>query len=51
MTAGVAETVQEGEMDTADIVTELINRVEGALEAAQSNGGSTKVIEAPTLAR
>jgi len=52
MAAGVAEAVREGEMDTVDIVTELINRVEWALDAAQANGGSsTKVLEPPTLPR
>ena len=50
MAAGVAEAVREDEMDNVDIVTELINRVEWALDAAQANGGgNTKVLEPPTL--
>jgi diguanylate cyclase (GGDEF)-like protein len=50
MAAGVAEAVLEGDMDSTDIITELINRVESALEEAQSAGGaSTRVLEPPTL--
>ncbi|MBI2815829.1 MAG: GAF domain-containing protein [Acidobacteria bacterium] len=52
MAAGVAEAVREGDMDSTDIVTELINRVDSALEEAQSAGGdSTKVVEPPSLPR
>ena len=39
-------------MDSADIVTELINRLEGALEAAQQSGGNvSKLLEPPALSR
>lgn len=52
MAAGVAEAVRDGDMDGSDIVTELINRVESALEEAQATGGgSTKVLEPPSLPR
>ena len=50
MSAGIAEAVQDGEMDAADIVTVLINRVESALEQAQAIGGNvTKVLDPPSL--
>jgi GGDEF domain-containing protein len=52
MSAGIAEAVREGDMDGTDIVTELINRVELALEEAQSTGGdSVKVLHPPAVPR
>ena len=52
MAAGVAELAPGFEMDSADLVTELINRVEQALEDAQANGAyDTKILDPPTLLR
>ena len=47
VTAGVAEAVLGGEIEPADIVTELINRVEAALEAAYADGASSKLLPPP----
>ncbi|MBI4459828.1 MAG: tetratricopeptide repeat protein [Acidobacteria bacterium] len=45
---GVAEAVLSQNMESADIVTELINRLESALEAAQENGGNViRLLEPP----
>jgi GGDEF domain-containing protein/tetratricopeptide (TPR) repeat protein len=50
MAAGVAEAVQDAGMDGVDIVTELINRAEWALEEAQTKGRNfTKLLAPPTL--
>jgi diguanylate cyclase (GGDEF)-like protein len=50
MKAGVAEAMREGAMDSADRVTELINRLEWALEAARAAGeNEVKLLEAPSL--
>jgi len=38
--AGVAEAVLQGQIDPVDSVTEVINRVELALEAADQEGDS-----------
>jgi len=38
MSAGIAEAVMQESFDAVDIVTEVINRVESALEAARSSG-------------
>ena len=40
MTAGIAEAVLQEQFDPTDIVTEVINRVENALEVARSEGGN-----------
>ena len=50
MAAGVAELVLDAEMDGADLVTELINRVEQALEEAQG-AYDTKLLDPPILRR
>lgn len=48
MVAGFAEAIREGTMDNVDRVTELINRVEWALEdASKSGGGTVKILEPP----
>jgi len=41
MTVGIAEAVMQARFDPVDIVTEVINRVERALEAAKSEGSNT----------
>jgi diguanylate cyclase (GGDEF)-like protein len=40
ITVGIAEAVLQEKFDAADIVTEVINRVENALEVARSEGGN-----------
>lgn len=40
MSAGIAEAVLQETFDAVDIVTEVINRVENALDVARSEGGS-----------
>lgn len=40
ITAGIAEAVLQPQFDSVDIVTEVINRVENALEVARSEGGN-----------
>ena len=40
ITVGIAEAVLQPHFDSVDIVTEVINRVENALEIARSEGGS-----------
>ena len=50
MVVGMAEAVLDDDMDSTDIVTELINRVETALEEARTMGNnSTRVIEPPSV--
>ena len=50
--AGIAEAVRDEKMDTADVVTELVNRLEWALEAALQAGlNDSKVLEPPALRR
>ncbi|MBI4479601.1 MAG: tetratricopeptide repeat protein [Acidobacteria bacterium] len=50
LAAGVAEAIREGAMDSTDRVTELINRVEWALEAARQAGSDTvKLLDPPAL--
>lgn len=40
ITVGIAEAVLQPHFDSVDIVTEVINRVESALDAARSEGGN-----------
>jgi GGDEF domain-containing protein len=40
MSVGIAEAVLQEKFDPADIVTEVINRVESALERARHEGGN-----------
>ena len=50
LTVGIAEGVLQSRFDPVDIVTELINRAEAALEAAKSEGPNTvKSLAAPVL--
>ena len=50
MRAGIGQAVEAVEMDSADIVTELINRLECALEDAKQLGGNgSKLLEPPEL--
>jgi diguanylate cyclase (GGDEF)-like protein len=45
--AGVAEAVLQGQIDPVDSVTEIINRVELALEAAEQEGDSATKLLSP----
>ena len=47
--AGVAEAVVRQQFDPVDIVTEVINRVETALEMARTEGGNKAHSLAPML--
>ena len=47
VTVGIAEAVLRGGIEPADIVTELINRVEAALETAHAEGASSKLLGPP----
>lgn len=47
ITVGIAEAVMQAQYDPIDIVTEVINRAENALEAARSEGGNTAKSLAP----
>jgi len=50
LAAGVAEAMRETTIDTTDRVTELINRAEGALEAARQEGpDAVKLLIPPEL--
>jgi len=49
ITAGIAEAVLMEKFDPADIVTEVINRVESALDVARSEGGNKAHSMAPAL--
>ncbi|MEE8177026.1 MAG: GAF domain-containing protein, partial [Acidobacteriota bacterium] len=50
MLVGIGQAVEAAEMDSADIVTELINRLECALEDAKQLGGNgSKLLEPPEL--
>ena len=49
ISVGIAETVLQERFDAVDMVTEVINRVENALEAARSEGGNKAHSLAPTL--
>jgi diguanylate cyclase (GGDEF)-like protein len=47
ITAGIAEAVMQSRFDAVDIVTEVINRAESALEAARNDGGNHAQALAP----
>ncbi|HUS18466.1 MAG TPA: diguanylate cyclase, partial [Terriglobales bacterium] len=47
ITVGIAEAVMQSQYDPIDIVTEVINRAENALEAARVEGGNTAKSLAP----
>ncbi len=49
MTVGIAEAVMQPRFDPVDIVCELINRAERALESAKSEGANTVKALAPVL--
>lgn len=49
ISAGIAEAVLMDRFDPADIVTEVINRVESALDLARSEGGNKAHSLAPTM--
>jgi len=49
MTIGIAEAVMNPNYDPVDIVTEAINRVEAALDAAKASGGNKAQSLAPVL--
>jgi diguanylate cyclase (GGDEF)-like protein len=47
ISVGIAEAVMNPHWDPVDIVTEVINRVEGALDVAKSGGGNKTFAMAP----
>ncbi|MEO6120497.1 MAG: diguanylate cyclase [Terriglobales bacterium] len=47
ITVGIAEAVMQSQYDPIDIVTEVINRAESALEVARNEGGNTAKSLAP----
>ncbi len=50
VTIGVAEAIRDGGMDSTDRITELINRLEWALDAARQSGSdAVKLLEPPAL--
>lgn len=49
MSTGIAEAVLHDKFDSVDIVTEVINRVESALEVARSDGGNKAKALPPNL--
>jgi diguanylate cyclase (GGDEF)-like protein len=48
--AGIAEAVVRGNFDAVDIVTEVINRAETALESAITQGNGKVAAQAPSIA-
>jgi hypothetical protein len=50
ITVGIAEAVMHSQYDPIDIVTEVINRAEAALEAAKTEGRGTAKSLAPAVA-
>lgn len=50
ITIGIAEAVMNPHYDPVDVVTEVINRVESALDAAKSSGGNKSHALAPAFA-
>jgi hypothetical protein len=49
ISVGIAETVLQERFDAVDMVTEVINRVESALEIARSEGGNKAHSLAPVI--
>ncbi len=49
ITVGIAGAVMQADFDPVDIVTEVMNRAEAALEAARAEGGNKAQSLAPTL--
>jgi hypothetical protein len=49
ISVGIAEAVLQERFDAVDMVTEVINRVESALEVARLEGGNKAHSLAPTL--
>jgi GGDEF domain-containing protein len=49
MTVGIAEAVIQARFDSVDIVCELINRAESALESAKAGGANTVKALSPVL--
>jgi len=49
MSVGIGETVLQTRFDPVDIVTEVINRVENALDLARAEGGNKAHSVAPNL--
>jgi diguanylate cyclase (GGDEF)-like protein len=49
ITVGIAEAVMKPDFDPVDIVTEVMNRAESALEAARAEGGNKAQSLAPVL--
>ncbi len=49
ITVGIAEAVMKADFDPVDIVTEVMNRAESALEAARAEGGNKAQSLAPVL--
>jgi GGDEF domain-containing protein/tetratricopeptide (TPR) repeat protein len=49
ISVGIAETVLQERFDAVDMVTEVINRVESALEAARAEGGNKAHSLAPVV--
>nr|MDP9264408.1 diguanylate cyclase [Acidobacteriota bacterium] len=49
VTVGIAEAVMKADFDPVDVVTEVMNRAESALEAARAAGGNKAQSLAPVL--
>jgi hypothetical protein len=49
ISAGIAEAVLQERFDAVDMVTEVINRVESALEIARTEGGNKAHSLAPVV--
>jgi diguanylate cyclase (GGDEF)-like protein len=49
ITVGIAEAVMKADFDPVDVVTELMNRAEAALDAARAEGGNKAQSLAPVL--
>jgi len=49
LTAGIAEAAIQHNYDPVDIVTEVINRAEAALEVATADGGNRAHAIAPNM--
>jgi diguanylate cyclase (GGDEF)-like protein len=49
ITVGIAEAVMKADFDPVDVVTEVMNRAESALEAARAEGGNKAQSLAPVL--